>query len=221
MALESLLRCVFRIIEEESKTISKAISPSKAGFILEDSLCLKIGEFCSKEGMDCVNVYPPRYVLELPTFSGEMHQFDIVIQCGNTYLLGESKKRKGQGATKDQLRCFSAKLIDYGLGAYRLHQHTLFRGMFLSTDIIPDPTAIYAIGCGITLVSPHFPPVEYLLYRLNEASMLRKNLDELKKEISVPWPSILEFSHKRRETHEILESYKQYLELWKEEVAMV
>ena len=221
MAIENLLAYLFEIVETESKTLRKTISSSKAGFKLEDSICLKIAEFCIKYRMDYVNVYPPRYDLDLPTFSGERHQLDLVIQHNNTYFLGESKRREGKGATKDQLRCFSAKLIDYGLGAYKSHLNTFFRGLFLSTDNIPDPTAVYAIGCGITVISPYFPPVEYLLSELDEASMLRKNLNELKKEISVPWPSILECSILRREAHEILESYKQYLALWKEEVAGV
>lgn len=205
----------------ESEKISKDTSTSKAGFKLEDYLCLKTAEFCCKEGMDYVNVYPPRYVLDLPTFSGESHEFDFMIQYQDTYLLGECKRRKGQGATKDQLRCFSAKLIDYGLGAYKLRQDRFFRGIFLSTDNIPDPTAVYAIGCGITIVSPYFPPVEYLLAKLDKTSMLRKNLTMLKKTISAPWPLILESSFERAETHQILESYKQYLILWKEEIGEI
>ena len=209
---------VYEIIEKESQTLRKTLSASKAGFKLEDSISLKMAEFCNKNRMDYVNVYPPRYELDLPTFSGEKHQFDVVIQHENTYFLGESKRRKGKTTTKDQLRCFSAKLMDYGLGADKFRQSTYFRGLFLSTADIPRATAVYAIGCGITLVSPYFPPVEYLLSKLSENSPLRKNLNELKKEISVPWPSILACSNKRRDAHDILESYKQYLALWKEEV---
>jgi len=214
--IEALIAYLYEIIERESKKLGSQAPTVKAGFKLEDSIALDIAEFCTRNRLDNVTPYPPRYKLDQLTLTGQKHQFDFIIQCENTFFVGECKRRKGV-STKDQLLSFGAKLLDYGLGARVHKQNSFYRGIFLSTAKIPDGSATYALGCGIIPITPSFPPIEYLLAKIGKGRPLWRHLNELKKELCIPWPSILDIANKRRYAYSMLESYKQYYTLWREE----
>ena len=211
---DELIAFLYGKIAKETERVRARRPTTREGFALEKTLELDIAQFCHEKARS-IKPYPARCELDAPTFSGQKHQFDLMFQDADRYVVGECKRRKGT-STRDQILTFGAKLIDYGLGFY-IHGHeSSIRGLFLSTAQIPDGSVIYALGTGIEPVSPNFPPIEYLLTTSKEGTPLRQELIELKKEIAVMWPAIIKAQ--RRDVQSILESYRHYQVLWQEEM---
>jgi hypothetical protein len=213
--IDELIAFLYESIRKESEKVRSHASTTQQGFALEDSLSLDIAQFCHEKNAASLTCYPPRYELDAPTFSGQVHQFDLMVKDADCYVVAECKRRKGI-ATRDQILTFGAKLIDYGFG-FHVHEYdSSIRGLFLSTTDIPDGSVVYALGTGIEPVTPSLPPIEYLLTTAKRDMSLMQKLLELKNELVVTWPSIIKTQ--RPHVRGILESYKNHYALWKEAI---
>ena len=213
--INELIAFLYERIKNESEKVRTRKPTTREGFELEKTLELAMAQFCHERKATTITIYPARYELDAPTFSGQRHQFDLMVQDGNHYIVAECKRRKGT-STRDQILTFCAKLIDYGLGFHVYKYESSIRGVFLSTAAVPDGSVVYALGMGVEPIAVNFPPIEYLLTVIKEGTPLRQKLLDIRKEIAVMWPGIM--NAPRRDGHTILESYRNHYALWKEAV---
>ncbi len=133
----------------------------REGHRFEDEAAEQVYHHAREVGLD---PNPSRTTLDLPTRSGNVHQFDALLMRGNEYVVVECKNTKE--AAKDYLYYFNAKIRDY-LEAES--SDLSMRGIFLSTVPVAESAWRYGLAYGIRIVDPVSPPPEY---------MLRDELDE-------------------------------------------
>jgi hypothetical protein len=133
----------------------------REGHKFEDEASEQVYYYAREVGLD---PNPSRTTLDLPTRSGNLHQFDALLMSGNEYVVVECKNTKE--AAKDYLYYFNAKIRDYLEVA---NADLAMRGIFLSTVSVAESAWRYGLAYGIRIVDPVSPPPEY---------MLRGDLDE-------------------------------------------
>jgi hypothetical protein len=211
---DELVTFLYQRISKESEKVRTQTSTTQEGFALEDSLALEIAQFCHDRKKGFITPYPARCELDAPTFSGQKHQFDLMVRIGtDNHIVAECKRRKGI-STRDQILTFGAKVVDYGLGFYVHRCKSSIRGLFLSTADIPDGSIAYALGIGVEPVTPSCPPIEYMVTTSRNDPTVRQRLLEVKDEIVVSWPAIV--GKERHDSRRILQFYKDHYSLWKE-----
>jgi len=169
---------VFRALKSLSKI--RAESSIKAGFRFEDHMKVML----EKYGLPI-----KRKELELPSFTGQKHQFDITIPDGNLYWTIECKRE--QQVEKAQAYAFVAKILDHALGVKLFHSNCELRGIFVSQTRLKETIRKYLLCFGVLPMDPNLPPIEYLLERTGTKS-LRDELKMLKSQLSLSLPSLLE-----------------------------
>ena len=127
------------------------------GHGFEDEAAEQVYHFAREVGLDPI---PPRMILDLPTRSGNLHQFDTMFRHGNEIYVVECKNTRE--AAKDYLYYFNAKILDY-LHVMIPEQGLSLRGIFLSTVPVADSAWRYGLAYGIRIVDPESPPPEYML----------------------------------------------------------
>jgi hypothetical protein len=127
------------------------------GHRFEDETAEQVYHFAREAGLD---PNPPRMTLDLPTRSGNLHQFDASFRRGNEIFVVECKNTRE--AAKDYLYYFYAKIMDY-LHAWVPERGLFLRGIFLSTVPVADSAWRYGLAYGIRIVDPDSPPPEYML----------------------------------------------------------
>lgn len=134
-----------------------------SGKKFEDFMVQQLHQTLQQQGT--LRIFPPRYTLHEPTYSGLSHQFDIVArQTGLTAI--ECKFRKKTGI--DNLFAFVGKLIDYQEPP---------RGIFVTTaDNVNNDVLCYAIAHRILIVCSHLPPIEYMIQRVKRNTDLARRL---------------------------------------------
>jgi hypothetical protein len=159
MAVETVL---FQALEE-AKSLKLPPGIASSGKKFEDFMFKQLYHAVRQHG--AVDVYPPRYTLRQPSFSGVLHQFDIVVQ-GPEQIAVECKFRKRTGI--DTLFAFLGKLIDYRQPP---------KGIFVTTaEKMNDGLFCYAIAHRISVVCPFLPPVEYMLQCVKSGTDLTHRL---------------------------------------------
>jgi len=172
--IDSLLSALYLLVKEEEKEITSRTGIG-AGHAFEDTTAQKIYFHAKELGL---RPNPPRYTLDYPTFSGNVHQFDASFRFGNITYVIECKKRKM--AAKEHIYYFNSKVLDYVLGAKVRGESFPMKGIFLSTVEVGETSMIYAIAYGILVIDPASPPVEHMMSTLSEGSALWKALQDLK-----------------------------------------
>jgi hypothetical protein len=120
-------------------------------------------------------VFPPRFTLREPTFSGVYHQFDIVI-AQQEYLVAVECKFRG-GAHIEEMFATQGKLIDY-----RKQPH----GIFITTAAyVNDEMYYYGLTHNIQLICPSLPPVEYMQSKVKKGTDLEYRLGILESRMKI------------------------------------
>ena len=135
------------------------------GHRFEDETAEQVYHFAREAGLD---PNPPRMTLDLPTRSGNLHQFDASFRRGSEIFVVECKNTRE--AAKDYLYYFNAKILDY-LHAWIPGRDLFLRGIFLSTVPVADSAWRYGLAYGIRIVDPESPPPEYMLRCQLEGSL--------------------------------------------------
>jgi hypothetical protein len=151
---------------EDIKALELPPGISSSGKKFEDFMVQQLHETLRQQGM--VRVFPPRYTLHEPTYSGLAHQFDIVIR-ETTLTVIECKFRKRTNIA--ELFAFVGKLRDY---------RELPRAIFVTTaGNVHDEVFRYAIAHHIPVVCSCLPPVEYMIHRVKKSTDLARRLTRL------------------------------------------
>ena len=140
-----------------SKTSGKGSNRIIEGHKFEDETSEQIYHFARESGFD---PYPPRTTLNLPTRSGNLHQFDSAFRLGNEIFVVECKNTRE--AAKEYLYTFNAKILDY-VHAVKPKQGISFRGFFLSTVPVAQSAWRYGLAYGIRIIDPVSPPPEFVI----------------------------------------------------------
>jgi len=131
-----------------------------------------------------------RKELELPTFSGLKHQFDVSLPDNDLYWVIECKRKKSARAEKAQIYAFVAKLLDHTFGLKSNNLHYKIKGVFVSSAKLTDPGRLFALSFGVIPIDPTLPPIEYLLTKA-KTKALRVELEILKEKFSHTLPNLL------------------------------
>ena len=114
-------------------------------------------------------IFPPRYTLRNPTFSGVCHQFDLVVAKQDELVTVECKFREYTHI--DELFATQGKIIDYCQRP---------KGIFLTTALhVNDEMYYYAMAQKIKLICPSLPTVEYMLHHVKDGTSLADRLEKL------------------------------------------
>ena len=111
---------------------------------------------------------PPRTTLNLPTRSGNVHQFDASFRGGKDIFVVECKNTRE--AAKNYLYYFNAEILDY-IHAIEPQQGVSLKGIFLSTVPVAYSAWLYALAYGIRIIDPDSPPPEYVLKKFVDPSL--------------------------------------------------
>lgn len=211
---DQIVITLFRLLQEELLYPSEG-SKSTAGHRFEDKAADAVFERLRSLDLG-FQVYPPRHTLtSLPTISGTSYQFDVVVQQDSLYHIIECKKR---GAAEiDQLQTFSAKLLDYVLGAKVESLDVSIRGIFLTTaGKVRGTIRQYALAFGITIVAADLPPVEYMLSAVREDTLLWRSLMSLNGKLSGSLSDILA-KGEQRHANKLLREWRICHQRWEQE----
>jgi hypothetical protein len=165
--------CILKANDKGGNRIAK-------GHIFEDETAEQVYYFAREVGLD---PYPPRMTLELPTLSGNFHQFDASFRYEHDIFVVECKNTKQ--AAKDYLYYFNAKIMDY-IHSTSSNELFSFRGIFLSTVPVSDSAWKYGLAYGLRIIDPDSPPPEYMISN-NQVSTflsLARNVVEKMKKLS-------------------------------------
>lgn len=152
---------------------------------------------------------PPRLTLELPTISGNRHQFDASFQHENTYYLVECKNTKT--AAKDYIYYFYSKILDY---IYASSDGSKFKAIFVCAVEVPDSAWRYSIAYGVRVLDPISPPLEYMIKTSEKNPRLQKamsNYLEKTESISLNNWDLLDSDPDR-----LLDEYRYFCTRWRE-----
>jgi len=152
---------------------------------------------------------PPRLTLELPTISGNRHQFDASFQHENTYYLVECKNTKT--AAKDYIYYFYSKILDY---IYASSDGSKFKAIFVCAVEVPDSAWRYSIAYGVRVLDPISPPLEYMIKTSEKNPRLQKamsNYLEKTESISLNNWDLLDSDPER-----LLDEYRYFCTRWRE-----
>jgi hypothetical protein len=149
-----------------SKATSKGGNRIAEGHKFEDETAEEIYQFALDGGFE---PDPPRNTLNLPTKSGNFHQFDasfrtqhnetFVVECKNT-----------REAAMDYVYFFNAKIMDYQHASHA-DQRLNIKGIFLSTVPVTDNAWRYGIAYGVRIIDPDSPPPEHVLSNITDTTL--------------------------------------------------
>lgn len=149
------------------------------GHLFEDETSEQVYYIAREEGLE---PNPPRMTLQLPTISGNLHQFDASFRCGNKIFAIECKNTKI--AAKDYVYYFNAKLLDYIFAMEPDERESGLKGIFLSTIPLSKSAWLYSLAYGIRAIDPVSPPVEKMISNVHEDEPLKMTLTSLLEKIN-------------------------------------
>ena len=152
---------------------------------------------------------PPRLTLELPTLSGNRHQFDASFQQGNIYYLVECKNTKT--AAKDYIYYFYSKILDY---IYAADDGSQFKGIFVCAVEVPDSAWRYSIAYGIRVLDPVSPPLEYMIKTGEKHLKLKKAMSSYLEKIESI--SLKNWDLLDSDPNRLLDEYRYFCTRWRE-----
>jgi len=140
-------------------------SRSAEGHKFEDETSQQIYNLAQKQGLE---PNPPRMTLQLPTISGNLHQFDASFRSGNCIFVIECKNTRT--AAKDYVYYFNAKILDYLL-AKSDGKEPMLRGIFLCLVPLIKSAWLYSLAYGMRVVDPASPPIEYMIEETDDETL--------------------------------------------------
>ena len=151
---------------EDVKDLELPPGTPSSGSKFEDFMVQQLYQMLQQQGT--LHIFPPRYTLREPTYSGLAHQFDVIIRQSELIAI-ECKFRKKTGI--DSLFAFFGKLKDYREPP---------RGIFVTTaENVNDNVFYYAIAHCISIVCSSLPPVQYMIQRVKKNTDLARRLASL------------------------------------------
>ena len=204
--MEDLLIFIFGALKESLQ--KKVISPIKAGFELENL----IAKILEKYGLPA-----KRKELELPTFSGLKHQFDVSLPDNSLYWVIECKRKKSARAEKTQIYAFVAKLLDHAFGLQRYNLDYKIKGVFVSSAKLTAPARAFALSFGVIPIDPTLPPIEYMLSKTKKKA-LREELEILKEKLSYTLPHLLRIENYTNQVGPCLSHWKSLSKEFSEDI---
>jgi hypothetical protein len=183
----------------------KEQNKSAEGHKFEDETSEQIYHFAREAGFDSD---PPRTTLNLPTRSGNVHQFDASFRSGGNIFVVECKNTRE--AAKNYLYYFNAEILDY-IHALDPQQGLSLKGIFLSTVPVAYSAWLYGLAYGIRIIDPDSPPPEYVLKKLVDQS-----LTEGFKSILDKMDDLKETNNRSQGAPRVLEEYRFLCGRWKD-----
>ena len=151
----------------EVYTLALPSGISTSGKKFEDYIVKQLYEKLLRGG--AYRVFPPRYTLRSPTFSGAYHQFDIVVAQHDELFVVECKFR--ESAHIDQLFSTQGKIIDY---------YKKPCGLFVTTAKgVNDEMYLYSLAHRLQIISNLLPPIEYMLGCVKKDTNIARRLEHL------------------------------------------
>lgn len=189
-----------------SKIKEKGANRVVAGHKFEDETSEQIYHFARTSGYDA---NPPRTTLNLPTLSGNAHQFDATFKQGGEIFLIECKDTRE--AAKEYLYTFNAKIMDY-VDALESEQCLSFRGFFVSTVPVAQSAWRYGLAYEIRIVDPDSPPPEYVIANCSDESLVAAFANMLEK-----MSELAQKKERGQQAPKILEEYRFLCKRWKDD----
>lgn len=152
---------------------------------------------------------PPRFTLELPTISGNRHQFDASFRHEDTYYLIECKNTKT--AAKDYVYYFYSRILDH---IFASNDGSKFKGVFICAVEVPDSAWRYSIAYGVRVLDPVSPPLEYMIKTSEKHPKLQKAMSNyLEKTESI---SFNNWDLLDPDPDRLLDEYRYFCTRWRE-----
>lgn len=126
----------------------------KEGHMFEDETSQEIFLAARESGIEANS---SRMILNLPTLSGNRHQFDGSFRHGDVNYVVECKNTSQ--AAKDYLYYFRSKIADY----IDVSPGLDMRGVFLSTVAVAESAWRFGLAYRIRIIDPVSPPIEHML----------------------------------------------------------
>lgn len=161
----AIYQTLYSLVQEEAKL---AVSGSKAllGHEFEDKVAKSIWQ-CAR--LSHVQTLTPRHTLDLPTVSGQKHQFDAAYRVEKNFHVFECKKTKTTPI--EDVYYFNAKVIDYALRFNPESTPFLFKGTFVSQSVVGDQSLNYALAYGLEIIDPVTPPLEVIIETVKDTNL--------------------------------------------------
>ena len=160
------------------------------------------------EPLDMMLIHLER-TLNLPTLSGNAHQFDATFKQGGEIFLIECKDTRE--AAKEYLYTFNAKIMDY-VDALESEQCLSFRGFFVSTVPVAQSAWRYGLAYEIRIVDPDSPPPEYVIANCSDESLVAAFANMLEK-----MSELAQKKERGQQAPKILEEYRFLCKRWKDD----
>lgn len=184
----------------------KYIGKSGKGRKFEDEIAEQIYAVAYEIGFQ---PNPPRFTLELPTISGNRHQFDASFRHEDTYYLIECKNTKT--AAKDYVYYFYSRILDH---IFASNDGSKFKGIFICAVEVPDSAWRYSIAYGLRVLDPSSPPVEYMIKTCTGDLNLQKAISSYLDKIDLM--SLNNFDLLNSDPKQLLEEYRYYCSRWRD-----
>jgi hypothetical protein len=166
MGLMNLASVLYQSLRD-AHAVPLPLGISSSGKKFEDYTVKQLYERVVQIGI--YRVFPPRYTLRTPTFSGVYHQFDIMVAEQEQLAAIECKFR--ESAHIDQLFATQGKLIDYCQSPH---------GYFVTTaKDVNDEMHLYALAHHLQIIWELLPPIEYMLGCVKRDTLIACRLEQL------------------------------------------
>ena len=167
--ISQVLRSLYELLVIGNNDTTR-LSFCKIGHIFEDNVAVILNKFGD------ISEVKVRRPIGYPTISGiKDHQFDCSFKYRDMRYVVECKKQN-KLASKNQMYYFNSTITDHILGMKIDGINEELHGIFLSTTDLDDKSMIYAITNGIKFVTPSYPPLEYMLSKIEDESRLGRSI---------------------------------------------
>lgn len=198
---------LFDLVREEVTLNPGGLKP-KLGHEFEDKVAREIWQ-CAR--LSNVQTLPSRHTLDLPTVSGQKHQFDASYRIDKNFHLFECKRTKTTPI--EDVYYFNAKIIDYALKFNSENRPFVFKGTFISYNSVGDQSLTYALAYGLGIIDPETPPLEMIIDTTKDIN-LRSAVEHFRETLPKLEKVLFMKSEENINAPELCKKYRFYVRRW-------
>jgi len=205
--IEELYEALYEHVKREKET-KKEGSRTRLGHDFEEEVTQIVWKHARKSD---AQLLPSRHTIDLPTVSGQAHQFDAAFKIGNAYHVFECKRQ--ESPTIDYVYYFNSKILDYMLKTVPGKHAYSFRGTLISHRELGDQTLAYALAYGINICDPGTPPLEVIMATSRDTK-LRAAVTHFRKTLPTTENAVLQGHQQNLDAAQLCRMYRFYVRRW-------
>lgn len=203
----TICQTLYSLVQEEAK-LAVGGSKSSLGHEFEDKVAKSIWQ-CAR--LSHVQTLPPRHTLDLPTVSGQKHQFDAAYRVDKNFHVFECKRTKTTPI--EDVYYFNAKIIDYALKFNPESKPFLLKGTFVSYNETGDQSLTYALAYGLEIIDPVTPPLEIVVGTAKDTN-LKNAVEHFRETLPRLEKVLFKKSEDNVDPAELCKMYRFYVRRW-------